>query len=64
MKQVLCTLDLQDYETDSQPVKPTPLLLRLVEKIGGQVDVNPQCGDDSTYHGATGIQGVADYESD
>ena len=39
MKQVLCTLDLQDYETDSQPVKPTPLLLRLVEKIGGQVDV-------------------------
>jgi hypothetical protein len=44
-----------------------PLLLHFKETIGGQVRVNPQCSDDSTYMGSTQSpdgNGVADYQSD
>ena len=47
--------------------KPMPLLLRMREKIGGRVVINPQCSDSSTYMGSTqcpGSNGVADYQSD
>ena len=61
----------EQTKTDDSTVilkKPAiPLLLRFREKIGGQVKVNPQCSDDSTYMGSTqcpGSNGVADYQSD
>lgn len=58
---------------DSCPTKDAakkpvlPLLFRFREEIGGQVQVNPQCSDDSTYMGSTQCpdnNGVADYQSD
>ena len=53
---------------DDKNKKPViPLLLRFREKIGGKVQVNPQCSDDSTYMGSTQCpfnNGVPDYQSD
>ncbi len=46
--------------------KPVPLLLRMREKISGEVDGNSECGDHPTYSGATQTPhgDVYDYETD